>query len=122
MNNLCHLMIIPGIDPHWFGLTRANESTFAVEIDCASVSDDDVLMKIGITVHKAAHQFPANSTPLILRKYEQVRIINNQVSVRNRVAEADKSLTIPSRHQGMRSKEGFMQQLGFSAADHSLAR
>ena len=46
-------------------------------------------MKPLITRHKHLHQTRANPTPLIIWQHEQVRIIDDQITVRNSVAKAD---------------------------------
>ena len=38
-------MVVPGVNPHWFGPARALKATLAVEFDGASIRDEHVLVK-----------------------------------------------------------------------------
>jgi hypothetical protein len=58
-------VIMACINPHRLGFARSLESTLAIEIQSAAISNKHVLMKSLVARHKPAHQHCANATPLI---------------------------------------------------------
>src|SRR2546430_977984 len=79
-------MVTASVNPHRLGLACALESALAIGIQSASVGNKHVLMKPLIPRHEPSHEFCADTAPLILRQDEQVRIIDNQVTVRDGIA------------------------------------
>ncbi len=102
-------MVVSRINPHRFGFAGALKSTIAVELDGASVRNEHVLVKALVARHEPPHEFRANATPLIFRKDEQVRIINNEVTVGNRVPESDEPRAVPCRDERVRGTKGLEQ-------------
>ena len=92
-------VIMAHVNPHGLGFARSLESTFAIEIQSAPVRSEHMLVESLITRHEAAHQLCANAAPLVLWQYQQMRIVNNEVTIGNRVAKSDKFRAIPSRDQ-----------------------
>src|SRR4051812_3327694 len=64
-------VIVAGIDPHRLSFTRSLESTLAIEIQSAAISNKHVLMKSLVASYEAVHQLCANATSLILGQHEQ---------------------------------------------------
>src|ERR1051326_6515263 len=69
-------------------------------------------MKALIMRHKHLHQARTNATSLIIWQDKQVRIINDEITVRNGVAKPDQFGAIPSRDKRMRSQQCLVQQIG----------
>jgi len=105
-------VVMACINPHRFGLSSALESELAVEVECASIGGEHVLVKAVVASHESPHKFGADATPLILGMNEKMRVINNEVAVGNGIAEADKSLAVPCGENGVRAEQGAMQQVG----------
>lgn len=106
-------MIVPGVNPHWFGFTRPLESAFAIKIERASVAQQHVLMEAGVAGNEPLHDGPPDAAPLILGQHQKVRIINDEVAIRNRVAQAYEPCFIPRRHQRVGIEERLMKDLRF---------
>src|ERR1700680_4616568 len=100
------------INPHRLSPARTLKSALAVKVQGAPVRDEDVLMKSLIPRHEATHELRADAAPLIIWKHEQMRIVNDQKSIRNRVTKSNKLAPFPSRNQRMRSQQRLVQQFG----------
>jgi len=74
-------VVVTCINPHRLGLTRALKSTLAVEIHRPSIGNQHMLMESLVARHEPAHEFRADAPTLVVRQHEQVRIINDQVTV-----------------------------------------
>jgi len=92
-------VIMACINPHRLGLAGTLKSTLAVEIHCATVGEERVLVEVFIRGHKSSHKFRPNTMPLIFRQHEQMRIKHHQVPVRDRVAESNERGVSPSCHE-----------------------
>src|SRR5437870_2581811 len=101
------------INPHRLGLAGALESALAVEFYRPSVSDEHVLVKTIVTSQEHLHQARPNAALLILWKHKQVWVVNDEVAVRDGVAQSDKLSASPSRDQRMRGQQRLAQQLWF---------
>lgn len=99
------------INPHRFGLSGALETELAVEVESATIGGEHVLMKALVTSHKSAHKLGADAAPVIIGMDEKMWVIDDKVAVGNGVAEADETLTMPSREKRMRAKQSAMQQV-----------
>ena len=82
-------MIMACINPHRLCFTGALKPALAIKIESASISDKHVLMKSLVPQHKPPHELGANAAALITWKHEHVRVIDDQVPVRNGVAKPD---------------------------------
>src|SRR5437762_9486747 len=102
-------MIVPGINPHRFRFASPLEATLAVEFDGAPVGNEQVLMKSLIATHQPPHELRANAPPLIFRQDEQMGIVNDEVTVGNRVPQTNKLPAVPCRDERVRSAKGFKQ-------------
>ena len=94
-------MVMARVNPHRLSLPGALEATFAVKVECTTIRNDHVLMKALIASHKSAHKLRTDAASLIIRVNEEVRIVNDEVPIRNRIAETDKPLIMPSREKSM---------------------
>src|ERR1700686_4431625 len=103
-------VIMACINPHRLSAACTLKSALAVKVQGAPVRDEDVLMKSLIPRHEATHELCADAAPLIIWKHEQMRIVNDQIPIRNRITKSNKLAAFPS--QRMRSLQGLMQQFG----------
>src|SRR5438128_5216711 len=106
-------VIMTFVNPHRFGLASALKSALAVEIQSPSIGNKHVLMKSLIARHQSSHELCADTTALIFRQHEQVRIVNDQVAVRNGVAESDELRAVPSCNERVRREQRLVQQIWF---------
>ena len=63
-------VVMACINPHGFGFAGTFESALAVKVEGTPVCDEDVLVKPFIARHKQPHELCADTTPLIIWKYE----------------------------------------------------
>src|ERR1051325_9949783 len=105
------LVVVAGINPHRLGLTRSLESALPVEIPSAPIGDEYVLMKSIILLHESVHQLGADAAALVFWQHEQMGIVNDQIAIRNCVAETDELCIIPGGHERVRRKQRLVQQL-----------
>ena len=107
-------MVMASVNPHRLTFPCALESALAVKVECSSIRNNHVLVKSTIAFHKLAHQFRTDAACLIIRVNEQMRIVNDEVPVRNSVAETDKPLGVPSGEKRVRTKQSTMEHIGLS--------
>ena len=74
-------VVVACVNPHRLGFTRARESTLAVEIHRSCIGNQHVLVESLVARHEPPHEFRADAPTLVVRQHEQVRIINDQVTV-----------------------------------------
>ena len=89
IENSSLIMIVAGINPHRLSPPGSLKSALAVELNGPAVGDQQVLMKASVTRQETPHQFRADPTLLIFRVHQQVRIVNDEMTVGNRVAKSD---------------------------------
>ncbi len=74
-------MIMTCVNPHRLGFSRALESALAIKVLGTPIGNEHVLVKTRIARHQPPHKLRANPPALILWQDEQVRIIDDQVTV-----------------------------------------
>ena len=70
---------------------------FLVEADRPSVRDQHVLMEAFVFCHQPSHQLRSDTFPLKFGIHQKVRIIHNEMTVRDGIAQSDKTASIPGR-------------------------
>lgn len=93
------LVIVAGVDPHRLRLASPSEPALTIELDRAAVRNEHMLVKAFVALHQAPHQFRSDTAPLIFGENKQVRIVDNEVAIRNGVAESDERDVIPGGYQ-----------------------
>jgi hypothetical protein len=95
--------------PTWFdeGVALQLDRRAQYLIDCATVGqvfigDQDLLMKLAIFRLHGLHHLLADSSSLKCGMNEQMRIVHNQMTVGDRVAQTDQPIFDPRRDQRMR--------------------
>src|SRR5882672_4314523 len=100
------LPMFPALEhPHRSGFARALEPAFTVERDRLRLGDQDVLVKSAISLHQSFHQLSSNAPTLELGQHQEMRVIHDQVSIRNGVSQAYERALDPGRDDGMRALE-----------------
>ena len=89
------LMVKTTIYPHGFCFSCPRKAAFLVKCSCSIVCYKDVLVEISIFCDQAFHQLGSNSLSLVIGMNKQVRIIYDQMSVRDCIAQSDELVTFP---------------------------
>src|ERR1700736_3378301 len=105
-------VVMACINPHRLSPACTLKSALAVKVESTPVCDEDVLVKSLIARQEPPHEFCADATPLIIREHKQMRIVNDQITIRDSVTKSNELAAVPSRNQRMRSQQRFVQQLG----------
>lgn len=87
---------MPGIDPHGFGLAGALKTQAAIELHGPAIRHQHQLMKVLVAGEQSFHHLTTDALTLIRRMNQQVGKVHDKMTVRDRVADADKI----SRHTG----------------------
>jgi hypothetical protein len=88
-------MFSASINPHRLCLTGPREAAFLEELDSSPVGDQDVHVESLVPASQLAEDFRADPTTPEVRVYQQVRVVNDQVPVRERIAQPDKPILSP---------------------------
>src|SRR5688572_11785168 len=107
------LMVVTGVDPHRFGFPGAFEAAFTVKVDGLGVGHDDVLVEIFVARDEHLHDPRADTAAAVLRKDKEMRVIDDEVAIRNRVAEANEPAVIPGSNKRVGSVESLQEQVRF---------
>ena len=86
-------MFIAGIHPHRIGLACPHKPKRLVERNCSAIGGEHLLVKSGVLFKQRRHHLPPNPLPLKRRVDQHVRVVDNQMPIRNRVANSEQ----PSR-------------------------
>ena len=119
---LFSLVLVSFEDPHGLSAAYFAETVLLVEVGCSSVSDDDLLVEILVRRGQAAHQLTADSSALVVRVDQQVRVVDDKVAVGDGVAEADEAIVVPRRNEGVGVAKGLLELLGFVRRRPAVAR
>lgn len=71
------------------------KTEMSIEIDRLAVGNEHELMEGFVSIKQRSHHQPANSLPLIVRMNEHVREIDNEMPIRDCIADADE-LRVPA--------------------------
>ena len=104
-------VLVACVNPHRLAFAGALESALAVKFNRPSVSNERVLVKAIVARHEHLHQTPPDAAPLILWQHEQMRVVNNQITVSDGIAKSNEPLAIPSGHERMGRVQCLVQQL-----------
>jgi len=102
-------MVFTSVNPHRFRFAGTAEPTFLVERNRRSIRNKHMLVKIAIFRDQPSHQLLTDSLSLVIRENQQMRVVNNQMPVRNRIADASQNVARPRRHPCVRIKKCIVQ-------------
>ena len=95
-------MIVSQVNPQRRATPSRFETTFLIKTDSSRIGQDYLLMKPRIFFRHSPHDRPADSFPLEFGSYDQMRVVNNEVTVGQCVSQANQSIPIPGGNHGMR--------------------
>lgn len=110
-----HLVLDPRVDPHWLRFSSSNEAKRSVELYGLTIGSKHLLMKPSVLFHHRNHQLSPDALSLELRMNKHVRIVDNQVAVRDCIAYPNQLFRDSRCDQGMgvsQCCEKFVRLLG----------
>lgn len=83
-------MVMPGIDPHGFGLPCALKAQAAVEIHGLAICNQHQLMEAFVSSKKSLHHLATDALTLMRRMNKHMGKVHDKMAVRDCVADAYK--------------------------------
>jgi hypothetical protein len=92
-------VVISGVNPHRFRFSGSFKPHGLIKIDGVNIRCQHLLVKVRVSAFHRFHHFSADPLALVLRVDQHMRVVNDEVAIRDCIADTDKPARYPRRYQ-----------------------